>query len=195
MGAGSARKCALCCCPPLPSSTPSSTHTPSSSSSHPPLLSPSNSQQQQQWDPPGLLPPWADPPQYCCVLLGREGRGLWHTCPCESTTTTEAQPGLCCFFLDTKWSSPVVGMMLHGDHGSAWRRRQRRLGSWWRHEQQSVAMALSAAVHHSFDKVAADAKYSGLRHRRRTGQRLRTTLYGDRSPAQPKGRCSASCTR
>ena len=54
-------------------------------------------------------------------------------------------------------------MSLHGDHGSAWRRRQRRLRSWWRHEQQSVAMALSAAAHHSFDKVAAGAKYDGLR--------------------------------
>ena len=34
-------------------------------------------------------------------------------------------------------------MLLHGEHGAAWRRRQRRLRSWWRHEQQSVAMALS----------------------------------------------------
>ena len=31
------------------------------------------------------------------------------------------------------------------------------------HEQQSVAMALSAAAHHSYDKVAAGAKYDGLR--------------------------------
>ena len=52
-------------------------------------------------------------------------------------------------------------MSLHGDHGSAWRRRQRRLGSWWRHEQQSVATALSAAAHHSFDKVAPGEKYYG----------------------------------
>ena len=54
-------------------------------------------------------------------------------------------------------------MMLHGDHGSAWRRRQRRLRSWWRHEQQSVAMALSAAAQHSFDKVAAGEKFNALR--------------------------------
>ena len=54
-------------------------------------------------------------------------------------------------------------MVLHGDHGSAWRRRQRRLRSWWRHEQQSVAMALYAAAHHSFDKVAAGEMYDGLR--------------------------------
>ena len=60
-------------------------------------------------------------------------------------------------------------MMLHGDHGAAWRRRQRRLRSWWRHEQQSVAMALmalSAAAHHSFDKVAAGETYYGLRARK-----------------------------
>ena len=40
----------------------------------------------------------------------------------------------------------MVDMLLHGEHGAAWLRRQRRLRSWWRHEQQSVAMALSAAV-------------------------------------------------
>ena len=57
----------------------------------------------------------------------------------------------------------MVDMLLHGEHGAAWRRRQRRLRSWWRHEQQSVAMALSAAAHHSFDKVAAGAKNDGLR--------------------------------
>ena len=77
-------------------------------------------------------------------------------------------------------------MLLHGEHGAAWRRRQRRLRSWWRHEQQSVAMALSAAVHHSFDKVAAGEKYDGLRAQKTTVPwRLRTKLYGDRSPKQP----------
>ena len=67
--------------------------------------------------------------------------------------------------------------MLHGDHSSAWRRRQRRLRSWWRHEQLSVAMALSAAAHHSFDKVAHG-------HRRRTGPgRLRKALRRQKSKA------------
>ena len=33
------------------------------------------------------------------------------------------------------------------DGSSAWRRRQRRLRSWWRHEQQSIVMALAAAQH------------------------------------------------
>ena len=54
-------------------------------------------------------------------------------------------------------------MSLHGEHGAAWRRRERRLRSWWRHEQQSVAMALSAAAHHSYDKVAAGVTHDGLR--------------------------------
>ena len=57
----------------------------------------------------------------------------------------------------------MVDMLPHGEHCAAWRRRQRRLRSWWRHEQQSVAMALSATAHHSYDKVAAGAKYDGLR--------------------------------
>ena len=57
----------------------------------------------------------------------------------------------------------MVDMLLHGEHGAAWRRRQRRLRSWWRHEQQSVAMALSAAAHHSYDKVAAGVTHDGLR--------------------------------
>ena len=57
-----------------------------------------------------------------------------------------------------------------GGAGSARRRRERRLRSWWRHDQQSVRMALSAAAHHSFDKVAADELYNGHGHRRRTGQ-------------------------
>ena len=51
---------------------------------------------------------------------------------------------------------------LEGDGGvasAARRRRERRLRSWWNHEQQTVRMALSAAVHHSFDKVAAGEKY------------------------------------
>ena len=79
-------------------------------------------------------------------------------------------------------------MSLHGDHGSAWRRRQGRLRSWWRHEQQSVAMALSAAAHHSFDKVAAGAKYDGPRAQKtdrageaaqRAPRRRRSNAAGD----------------
>ena len=57
----------------------------------------------------------------------------------------------------------MVDMLLHGEHGAAWRRRQRRLRSWLRHEQQNVAMALSAAAHHSYDKVAAGVTHYGPR--------------------------------
>ena len=80
-----------------------------------------------------------------------------------TTTTARLRHVARCFCMVTVRSSPVVDMMLHGDHGSAWRRRQRRLRSWWRLEQQSVAMALSAAAHHSFDKVAAGDAYYGPR--------------------------------
>ena len=48
-------------------------------------------------------------------------------------------------------------------------------------------MALSAAAHHSHDKVAAGAKYDGLRAQK-TGQGrggLRTELHEDRGPEQP----------
>ena len=34
--------------------------------------------------------------------------------------------------------------------GAAWRRRQRRLRSMLRHERQTVAMELAAALHHSW---------------------------------------------
>ena len=44
-------------------------------------------------------------------------------------------------------------MMLHGGHGAAWRRRQRRLRSRWRHEQQTVAAVLATVTHRSHPKV------------------------------------------
>ena len=76
-------------------------------------------------------------------------------------------------------------MSLHGEHGAAWRRRQRRLRSWWRHEQQSVATALSAAAHHSFDKVAAGAKYDGPRAQKtdRAGEAANKALRRQKSKA------------
>ena len=36
------------------------------------------------------------------------------------------------------------------DATSAWRRRQRHLRAQWRHEQQTVAMALATVTYHSF---------------------------------------------
>ena len=37
--------------------------------------------------------------------------------------------------------------------GSAVRRRERRVRSWWRHEQASVSMALVTAGNHSYRKA------------------------------------------
>ena len=37
--------------------------------------------------------------------------------------------------------------------GAAWRRRQRRLRSWWRHVQQTVAAVLATVTHRSHSKV------------------------------------------
>ena len=47
------------------------------------------------------------------------------------------------------------------ERGAAWRRRQRRLRSWWRHEQQTVAAVLATGSHHSYPKV--DTAHDGLR--------------------------------
>ena len=46
--------------------------------------------------------------------------------------------------------------------GAAQHRRQRRLRSWWRHKQQSIAAALATLMHHSSGKVhtANDAPLS-----------------------------------
>ena len=40
-----------------------------------------------------------------------------------------------------------------GSTRSARRRRERRLRSWLRHEQQSIAAVLATVTHHSFSKV------------------------------------------
>ena len=49
------------------------------------------------------------------------------------------------------------------ERGAAWRRRQRRLRSWWRHEQQTVAAVLATVTHHSHSNVG------GHRERRPAG--------------------------
>ena len=53
--------------------------------------------------------------------------------------------------------------------GAAWRRRQRRLRSWWRHEQQTVAAVLATFQHHSAPRGPRTA---------RTGGRARDELHG-----------------
>ena len=49
----------------------------------------------------------------------------------------------------------AVGVSMDADRatGAAWRRRQRRLRSWWRHEKQTVSAELATATHHSHSKV------------------------------------------
>ena len=49
----------------------------------------------------------------------------------------------------------------HGSSGSAKRRRQRRLRSWLRHERQTVALEVAAALHHSRD--VGPGTHAGLR--------------------------------
>ena len=46
----------------------------------------------------------------------------------------------------------------HGSSGSAKRRRDRRLHSWWRHEAQSVRAAVATVLHHSCD-VGRESHY------------------------------------
>ena len=59
-----------------------------------------------------------------------------------------------------------------------------------RHEQQSIRMALAAALHHSSGKVHAE--YGALRGLKtatragRRGTRTSTTRHGDRSPLLPR---------
>ena len=49
---------------------------------------------------------------------------------------------------------------------SARRRRERRLRAQWRHEQQSIAMALAAAQHHSASKSAGPVSHNVLRNQK-----------------------------
>ena len=60
-------------------------------------------------------------------------------------------------------------MEVDGERTSAWRRRQRRLRSWLRHERQTVAMELAAALHHSRD--VGPGTYAGLRAQKAASSR------------------------
>ena len=65
------------------------------------------------------------------------------------------------------FSSRTLSGRLMADRasGAAWRRRQRRLRSWWRHEQQTVAAVLATVTHHSHSKVGtANAALRGQKH-------------------------------
>ena len=60
----------------------------------------------------------------------------------------------------------VDPMEVDGERTSAWRRRQRRLRSWLRHERQTVAMELAATLHHSRDVGLGRTPAYGHRRRR-----------------------------
>ena len=63
----------------------------------------------------------------------------------------------------------AVGLMADGAGTSAMRRRQRRLRSWLRHERQTVAMELAAALHHSRD--VGPGTHAGLRAQKAASSR------------------------
>ena len=95
----------------------------------------------------------------------------------------------------TKWSSPLVDMMLHGDQargpragegGCAHGRNMSSRPSAWPCPQPSTTASTRWRLMRNTPAYG---------HRRRTGLRLRTTLHGDRRELQPGGRSSPSCTR
>ena len=62
--------------------------------------------------------------------------------------------------------------------GSARRRRERRLRSFWRHEQMAVQMVLATVTHHSFGKVGTThAALRGQKQGTRTVQGEEHELY------------------
>ena len=68
-------------------------------------------------------------------------------------------------------------MSLHGDHGAAWRRRQRRLRSWWRHEQQTVYGDPPFALQGGHRERRPTGREDSHQHQGGTCQILRT-LFG-----------------
>ena len=80
-----------------------------------------------------------------------------------TTTTTTRLRQVCEHVVvrcDLMAESSCRPRMVDGD-GAAKRRRQRRLRSWLRHEQQTVAAVLATVSHHSYPRV--DTAHDGLR--------------------------------
>ena len=67
-----------------------------------------------------------------------------------TTNNQQACPFSC---VDLHRKTLAVDMDVERASGAAWRRRQRRLRSWWRDEQQTVAAVLATVTHHSHSKV------------------------------------------
>ena len=67
----------------------------------------------------------------------------------------------------------------HAGAGSAKRRRERRLRSWWRHERMSIACALAEALHHSSGSPEYDRRRVGVaQHGAVRGQTTATRARG-----------------
>ena len=75
-------------------------------------------------------------------------------------------------FVCSRCETPAVGLMADGAGTSVMRRRQGRLRAMLRHERQTVAMELAAALHHSRD--AGPGTYDGLQAQKTasSGKRL-----------------------
>ena len=87
--------------------------------------------------------------------------------------------------------------------GAAWLRRQRRLRSWWRHGQQTVAAVLATMTHHSHSKVGTANALRGQKMGTSTGvgpaefssdDGRPTTVMRPASMSEPwpQGRCSGT---
>ena len=71
---------------------------------------------------------------------------------CLTTTTTTRHFGSCVALSVTLFVE-TLAVDMDVERGAAWRRRQRRLRSWWRYEQRTVAAVLAAVTHHSHSTV------------------------------------------
>ena len=69
------------------------------------------------------------------------------------------------------FSSLAVAVECHGERAGAARRRwERRLPSFWRHEQMAVQMVLATVTHHSFGKVGTAGGFLRNQRTTRTGK-------------------------
>ena len=82
----------------------------------------------------------------CIVMVHRQRFPMYTQVRTTTTTTTTRLRQVCdLLFLCCKFMAELSGQ----PSGAARRRRERRLRSMLRHEQQTVRMALAAALHHS----------------------------------------------
>ena len=93
----------------------------------------------------------------------------------KTTATTRRNQGACCFLVIVCVASMLsTAMAFDGDGASAARRRrERRLRSWRRHPQPPTTTSTRWRLKQSTPAYG---------HSRRTGQRLRAELHGDRGP-------------